>query len=164
MNSNDIPSDNTHSEIPPIYRPSQSPGSIPIIPIVKPSTVESSDTKSGDENISSEMPTNSTIQKTEDTLKNINSIKDELCKLPLDPCENQYITNNITPLLNVLYFLSTSSLSLATSVNFLTNSPIVHAKKSELKETLHLIYNINDECDDVYDVIKKRIKVLLDNC
>ncbi len=160
MNSNDIPN-NTNFEVPPIYRPSQSSISIPI---EDPLNIESPDANSDDENNLSEINTNSSIEKTENTLKSINSIKSELCKLPLDTCESQYIANNITPILNVLYFLSTSSLSLATSVNFLTNSPIVHAKKSELKETLHLIYNINDQCDDVYDVIKKRIKVLLDNC
>lgn len=109
----------------------------------------------------SESSINNTITQTANTLKSINSIKDELCKLPLDDCETQYITNRILPLLTVLYELSASSLSLSSSSNFLTNSPLVHPKKSEIKDTIHLIYNINDECEDIFKVIKKRLKLLL---
>ncbi len=112
------------------------------------------------ENACSDFSISSTIDKSADTLKNINSIKDELCKLPLDTCENQYITNNVFPLVNILYLLSTTSLNLSTSVNYLTVSSIVHPKKSELKDTIHLIYKINDECDDLYDLVKKKLKVL----
>lgn len=102
-----------------------------------------------------------TISKSADTLTNINIIKDELCKLPLDTCEREFITNNVTPLLTVLTQLSQISVNLATSAYYLTLSPIVHQKHSEIKDTIHLVYNINDKCDDVYNVVKKRINVVL---
>ncbi|HEY5589301.1 MAG TPA: hypothetical protein VIK86_10175 [Candidatus Paceibacterota bacterium] len=102
-----------------------------------------------------------TISQASDTLKNINTIKDELCKLPLDPCENEYIINSVLPLTNILYMISTASVNLSNSANILTNSPIVHAKKSEIKDTIDLIYNINEECEDLFKVIKKRLNVLL---
>lgn len=111
----------------------------------------------------SNLSINPTINQTADTLRNINVIKDELCKLPLDPCEMDFITTNINPLLNILYQLSTTSYNLASSTNLLSISPIVHAKKSELKDTIHLTYKINDECEDIYDVLKRRINFILKN-
>lgn len=106
---------------------------------------------------------NPTIARTADTLKTINSIKEELCKLPLEKCENQYITTDVFPIVNILYLLSTSSVNLSNSVNVLTTSPIVHAKKSELKDTIDTIYDMNEDCEDLYKVIHKRLKVLIDS-
>ena len=108
-------------------------------------------------------PISPTISQTADMLKNINVIKDELCKLPLDTCELEYVTTNVLPLLTILYELSTTSDNLATAANLLSISPIVHPKRHELKDTLHLVYKINDECEDVYDVLKKRINLVLKN-
>ena len=104
--------------------------------------------------------TNDAISQTSNTLKNVNSIKDELCKLPLDPCENEYILNSVFPLTNTLYLLSTAAVNLANSANILTLSPIVHAKKSEVKNILDLVYDIDEECKDLFKVVKKRLKVL----
>ena len=132
---------------------------------INDSTVESSKDNaiknSSDINPSVEGSTPPTISQASDTLKNINTIKDELCKLPLDPCENEYIINSVLPLTNILYMISTASVNLSNSANILTNSPIVHAKKSEIKDTIDLIYNINEECEDLFKVIKKRLNVLL---
>ena len=75
----------------------------------------------------------------------------------------EFITNNIYPLLNILYQLSTTSYNLASSANLLSTSSIVHPKNSDLKDTVHLVYNINDKCEDVYDVLKKRINFVLKN-
>lgn len=112
-------------------------------------------------NVQPDTTIKSTISDTADILKNIDDIKDELCKLPLDPCESDYINNYINPMLNVLYQLSTTSLNLSNSVYYLTNSPIVHPKRSELEDTLHLVYNINDECEDVYKIVKKRLNIVI---
>ena len=106
---------------------------------------------------------NTTITKTADILKNVNTIKDELCKLPLDPCELEYITIRIYPLMNILNQLSNASSNLADSVNVLTASPIVHAKRSDIKDTIHLIYNINEECEDVFKELKHRINRVLED-
>lgn len=112
------------------------------------------------EDVCSNLSINNTINQTSDTLRNINSIKDELCKLPLDPCESEYIANSVFPLANILYLISTASLNLSTSVNILTTSSVVHPKKSELKDTISLIYDMNEECDDLFRVIKKRLKII----
>jgi hypothetical protein len=104
---------------------------------------------------------NSAISQSSETLSSINIIKDELCKLPLDPCEREFIANNITPLLSVLTQLAAVSVSLATSTYYLTLSPIAHSKHSDIKDTIHLVYNINDQCTDVYHVVKERINTVL---
>lgn len=134
------------------------------VPITNPISESPIDEESDIENIESPNSINKCIDKTENTLKDINSIKDELCKLPLNPCESQYINNSINPLLNILYLLAQTSSGLSNSARFLTTSSIVHPKNSDIKDTTHLIYKINDECDDIYDVLKKRLEVLLDNC
>ena len=111
----------------------------------------------------SDLSVSDTLSQTADTLQSINVIKDELCKLPLDTCEMQFITNNINPLLNILYQLSTTSYNLAGSANLLSISSILKPKRSDLKDTVHLIYKINDECEDVYDVLKRRINLIFEN-
>ena len=104
-----------------------------------------------------------TINQTAEVLKNINVIKDELCKLPLDTCELDYVTTNVLPLLTIIYELSVTSENLAASANLLSISSVVHPKRHELKDTVHLVYKINEECEDVYEVLKKRINLVLKN-
>lgn len=109
------------------------------------------------------MDSNPIITQTSDLLKNINIIKEELCKLPLDPCELEYITIRVNPLMNIIYELANATSNLAASVTYLQNSPVVHPKKSELKDTIHLMYDLNEECEDVFKELKRRInKVLKD--
>jgi len=97
------------------------------------------------------------IQDATDILTNINIIKDELCKLPLDPCEKEIYENNLFPMLNLLYYLSNVSVNLANSANTLTNSTVVFRKKSEIKDTINLVYDINKKCEKVYEILENRI-------
>lgn len=113
-------------------------------------------------NISSQTISDS-IDKTSTTLQNINNIKEQLAKLELDPWESVYFNYNINPLLIILKELSTTSYNLASSSNALSTSAIVSAKHSKIKDTIHLVYNINDQCEDVYKVLKRRIDFLLDH-
>lgn len=69
----------------------------------------------------------------------------------------------MAPLLNILYQLSTTSVNLASSVSLLSLSSVVHPKRHELKDTIHLVYKINEECEDLYDVLKKRLHLVLKN-
>lgn len=100
------------------------------------------------------------INNTAAMLTAISSIKKELCILPLNLCERAYVDNCVNPILTVLFYLSLTSYELSISVSTLTFSPIVPPKKSKLKSTIHLIYNINEECEDLYKVLKKRLKPL----
>lgn len=104
-----------------------------------------------------------TLAKIADILEAINIIKEELCKLPLDPCEREYIFNSVLPLLDILIELGFTSSSLASSTDVLNSTPLVNRKKSKLKDTLHLSYKLNDICKDIYKVLTKRINLLLAN-
>lgn len=103
------------------------------------------------------------INNTDEMLTAINSIKTELCRLSLNFCEREYIENCVTPILVTLFILTITSFELAISVSILSISPIVPPKKSKLKNTIRLIYNINEECEDLFKVLKKRLKPLIKN-
>lgn len=101
------------------------------------------------------------INNTEAMLTAINSIKTELCRLSLNLCEREYVENCVNPILITLFFLSFTSYELSGSVSILSSSPIVPPKKSKLKNTIRLIYNINEECEDLFKVLKRRLKPLI---
>lgn len=103
------------------------------------------------------------INNTDAMLTAINSIKKELCRLSLNLCEREYFENCVNPILITLFLLSFISYELSGSVLILSSSPIVPPKKSKLKDTIHLIYNINKECEELYRVLKKRLKPLIQN-
>lgn len=103
----------------------------------------------------------SIISQTADTLRNINAIKDELCRLPLDTCESEYITNSILPMLTILNQFSNITYCLANSISMMNISPLVHSDRSELKEGINLCYKILDQSEDLYDVLKKRVNLVL---
>lgn len=109
---------------------------------------------------------NAALIQTAQTLTAIDTIKTELCRLPLDLCEREYIANCVTPLETAMEFVSRAGFELATSVSILTTSPIVPRKKGKLKDTIHTIYSMNEEVEDIYNVLKHRLKKLVqeDNC
>ena len=100
------------------------------------------------------------------TLAGLNSIKAELSRLPLDFSEREYISSYITPLMTALELLARTGFDLSTSVSVLTSSPIVPRKKGKLKDTIHTIYSINEEVEEIYKVLKNRFKAITrdDNC
>ncbi|WP_097027184.1 hypothetical protein [Clostridium peptidivorans] len=103
---------------------------------------------------------NAALTQTAQTLVALNSIKTELCRLPLDFCEREYIANCVTPLQTAMELISRTGFELATSVSVLTTSPIVPRKKGKLKDTIHTIYSMNDEVEDLYKVLKPRLRRL----
>ncbi|MEW9095312.1 MAG: hypothetical protein AB2417_09550 [Clostridiaceae bacterium] len=102
-----------------------------------------------------------TIIQTAQTLAALNSIKTELCRLPLDFCEREYIANCVTPLETAMEFVSRTGFELATSVSILTTSPIVPRKKGKLKDTIHTIYSMNEDVEDIYEVLQERLEKII---
>jgi hypothetical protein len=92
-----------------------------------------------------------------ENITGINDLKTQLCLLPLNPYEQEYININITPLLTVASDISNISVNLANSVDVLTTSPIVPRKKTKLKDSINEIYNMNEETIRLYKIIKKRL-------
>lgn len=107
---------------------------------------------------------NSEISNTANLLVNLNSIKEELIKLPLNPAEKDYLDVYVFPLLNVLLDLSTTALNLSTTTGKLAVSYVTTPKTSRLKETEHLIYDIDDKCEEVYRMLKPRLNLILKCC
>mgnify|MGYP006875883646 CR=1 FL=1 len=101
------------------------------------------------------------INKLNSALVEINSIKNQLTQLPLNPQQLNYFNNNVSPLLVTLNNISAASFNLSGSINTLTNSIIVHGKESKLRDTIHLIYKLNEECEDIYEILERRIDTLL---
>lgn len=126
-------------------------------------TIEGQEPTQSQAAMSSDNNVNANILQTAQTLAALNSIKADLCRLPLDFCEREYIDNCITPLLTSMEFLSRTGFDLSTSVSILTTSPIIPRKKGKLKDTIHTVYSMNEECGEIYAVLKKRFKKLTDN-
>lgn len=103
---------------------------------------------------------NAVIDNTDALLTAIIAVNTELCRLTLNLCERAYIDYYVNPLLTSLFNLSIISFELSLTVLVLSYSPIVPPKKSKLKSTIHLIYEINEECEDLLKVLKKRLKPL----
>lgn len=95
-------------------------------------------------------------------LQTINTLREELIKLELDPEGRLYFNNDVSPMLTVLYELATASVDLATSANILSSLYVTKPKESKLKDTVKLVYDINEQCEDVYQILEKKIDVLID--
>lgn len=121
----------------------------------------SKETSNASQTQSNQSTVSDNISNAADLLGDINTIKDQLIKLPLNPAEKDYLEVYVFPLLSVLLDLSTTSLNLASSTGRLAVSYVTNPKISRLKDTEHLVYDINDKCEDVYKILKQRINYVL---
>ncbi|ENK1243596.1 hypothetical protein P9J83_14970 [Clostridium sporogenes] len=101
------------------------------------------------------------LERTLNRLKNINSLRDELIKLNLNPEGLFYFNNDVYPLMYTLTSLSTTSLNLSSSASILSNAVYLKPKDSKIKDTLKLIYEINEQCEDIYNTLKYKIDTLI---
>ncbi|MGO5074167.1 hypothetical protein ACTQ4K_09510 [Clostridium sporogenes] len=101
------------------------------------------------------------IEKTLNRIKNINTLRDELIRLNLNPEGLIYFNNEVYPLLYTLTNLSTTSLNLSTSANVLSTAIYLKPKDSKIKDTLKLIYEMTEQCEDIYDSLKYKIDTLI---
>ncbi|MHC1682038.1 MAG: hypothetical protein AB6733_03725 [Clostridiaceae bacterium] len=97
-----------------------------------------------------------------DAITKINLLKVQLCRLPLNFCENEYITICILPLLGVLASLAGVSISLASSFSILFNNSFIDREKHKIKKYIHTTYDINDQICHLYEVVGKRIDKIID--
>lgn len=103
----------------------------------------------------------SVMNKTNDILILIDSLKTEICRLPLNPCQKEYYTLYVLPLLSTLDMLSRSSYNLGTSSALISDSKTLCVNTLELQKNLDLIYCINRKCAEVYCSVVKNIDVLI---
>ena len=109
-----------------------------------------------------DMKVSKTINQTVKVLEDINKIKTEMQNFSLNTCESQFYTYQILPLLSILENLAGTSSDLSSSVINLQTSVVVFPKKSKLRKTTHLVYDINSDCYNIYKVLHRRINSLID--
>lgn len=102
------------------------------------------------------------LTKITDAITQINILKVQLCRLPLNLCEPEYISVYILPLLGVLVSLGGISISLATSFNLLSENAILTREKYKIKKYIHVTYEICDQICDLYEIVGKRISKVID--
>lgn len=101
------------------------------------------------------------MNKTNETLILIDSIKTQICRLPLNPCPREYFNLYIFPLLTTLDMLSRSSYNLGTSSALISDSKTLCVNTLELQKNLNLIYCINRKCAELYCALEKNVDSLI---
>jgi hypothetical protein len=96
-----------------------------------------------------------------EAVQKANILRAELYRLPLDPWEQIFIGIEIAPLLSVMDLIGRVSYDLSYSANFLSNTAIVRPRKNKIRDTIYLLYDINEQCQDIYYVLKERINCVL---
>ncbi|WMJ81209.1 hypothetical protein RBU49_02855 [Clostridium sp. MB40-C1] len=92
-------------------------------------------------------------------LVEINTIREEITKLRLDPAKRTFFTNDIEPLLRTLDTLSLSTERFALAIyNIYGNN---FTKFSEMKDMLNLVYSLSDKSEEVLKVLNKEIDIML---
>ncbi|WP_051931392.1 hypothetical protein [Clostridium sp. KNHs214] len=94
-----------------------------------------------------------------DKLVALNQIREELVKLELDPKYRIFYDQNISPLLLSLLSLSYTSINFSTSASFLNT--INTSKNSEIKDLLHLVYDIENLSEHVFCELEKQLDILI---
>lgn len=90
--------------------------------------------------------------------------KESLIALKYNLDERIYYDREVFPLLNTLQSLSFSTSNLANAAIRVAETNL--GRKSKIKDTLDLVYDLVDECDDVYRCLIVKINCLLkiSNC
>lgn len=101
------------------------------------------------------------MNKTNETLILIDSIKTQICRLPLNPCPREYFNLYVFPLLTTLDMLSRSSYNLGTSSALISDSKTLCVNTLELQKNLNLIYCINRKCAELYCALEKNVDSLI---
>lgn len=99
------------------------------------------------------------IRRIRENLQELNLIKEELAKLQLSPEAKVYFEFEVSPLLRTFEVLSYSIFNLSGSAERLSNINL--SKTSEIKDIIELVYDVTDSDEDVFEVLKCKIDVLI---
>ncbi|MGV8980364.1 hypothetical protein [Clostridium sp.] len=94
-----------------------------------------------------------------DKAVNINILKYEVDRLPLDFKARAYFENDIRPLVDTLYTLSLASIDYSTSAKNLASINFGHT--SQIKDALDLTDEINEISEDLIKVLRCKIDNML---
>ena len=102
---------------------------------------------------------NSCIKLLTDKVVDINILRFELDRLPLDFKARAYFENDVKPLLDTLYTLSLSSLDFSATAVSLTNTSF--GRSSKIKNALDLTDSVDEISSDVIKVLRCKVDNML---
>lgn len=109
---------------------------------------------------STDTSTNSCIKLLTDKVVDINILRFELDRLPLDFKARAYFENDVKPLIDTLYTLSLSSLDFSATAVSLTNTSF--GRSSKIKNALDLTDSVDEISSDIIKVLRCKVDNMLD--
>ncbi|MGV3024413.1 hypothetical protein ACED96_01705 [Clostridium thermobutyricum] len=104
---------------------------------------------------------NTTANEIEDALLDItskiaelNSIKENMNSFNISNDELVFFDRKVRPLVDIIYFLSLSSSSIANTAQLMQNN--TYGRKREIRHALDLTYEMNKEIEELFKVLRKR--------
>ena len=104
---------------------------------------------------------NTTANEIEDALLDItskiaelNSIKENMNSFNISNEELVFFDRKVRPLVDIIYFLSLSSSSIANTAQLMQNN--TYGRKREIRHALDLTYEMNKEIEELFKVLRKR--------
>ena len=90
----------------------------------------------------------------------LNSIKEDMNSFNISNDELVFFDRKVRPLVDIIYFLSLSSSSIANTAQLMQNN--AYKKKKEMKHALDLTYEMNLEIECLFGTMFRRTKIFRD--
>jgi hypothetical protein len=112
-----------------------------------------------EEQPSSDTTSNSDIKSLADKVANINLLRFELDRFPLDFKARAYFENDVKPLVDTLTVLSFSAANFSISATNLAGTNFGHSSK--IKDALDLVEELNEISEELIEVVKCKVHNML---
>lgn len=99
------------------------------------------------------------IKSLADKVTNINILRFELDRLPLDFKARAYFENDVKPLIDTLYTLGLASLDFSATAASLSNTNF--GSSSKIKDAIDLVGGVNEISDDLIKVLRCKVDNML---
>ncbi|MBU3180034.1 hypothetical protein [Clostridium psychrophilum] len=99
------------------------------------------------------------VQSLTDKVTNINILRFELDRLPLDFKARAYFENDVKPLTDTLYTLGLASLDFSATAASLANTNF--GSSSKIKDAIDLVHGVNEISDDLIKVLRCKVDNML---
>ncbi|WP_288476927.1 hypothetical protein [uncultured Clostridium sp.] len=87
-------------------------------------------------------------------ISELNSIKEDMNSFNISNDELVFFDRKLRPLVDIIYFLSLSSSSIANTAQLMQNN--TYGRKREIRHALDLTYEMNKEIEELFKVLRKR--------
>ncbi|ENZ02157.1 hypothetical protein HMPREF1092_01392 [Clostridium thermobutyricum] len=87
-------------------------------------------------------------------ISELNSIKEDMNSFNISNDELVFFDRKLRPLVDIIYFLSLSSSSIANTAQLMQNN--TYGRKREIRHAIDLTYEMNKEIEELFKVLRKR--------